>query len=519
MFIKLFYNKLLVAMLAASIFCIMQQAKAQEHLRNINWCLGYSPPLIANFANGVNFGLFTLGGPSLSYGASNISDTLGNLQFFCNGFYLYDTTGYNMGWFTNNWDSLNCPLGFKFRNKYNGDGFFNQMSIILPKKNNEYYVFTTGMSDFAFDQWQSPNANFDSFRFDVLTYHLVNMDSNAGKGKVISKNNILLQDTPLSHNTMQAVRHGNGKDWWLMKPLKEQHTFATFLVNEDGITGPWFQSFNYPKLTPSIHGHSKFSEDGRYFCFLNENYAGEAHLYHFDRCSGKLSNYKKIIIPLDSSVLKDDWASGVSFSPNNKLMYINTNYHVYQIDLQDTLPNYLLVGAYVFNYPKWDVSALAPNGKIYIANQNGTHKSMSYIDSPDVKGLGCNFVAMGLTQPYTNFKSLPNLPNYGLGKIANQGIGYDGCWPVQITPEPATEDVVRIYPNPSDGLFTLEYQLPIGQLGLVVVYDLLGKPLLNKTLSANNTTTIIDLQGKVQGVYSCKVSINNKIYVYKVVLQ
>jgi hypothetical protein len=83
----------------------------------------------------------------------------------------------------------------------------------------------------------------------------------------------------------------------------------------------------------------------------------------------------------------------------------------------------------------------------------------------------------------------------------------------------ANGSVIGIYPNPSDGLFSLEYKLPIGQAGQVVVYDLLGKPLFNKTLSANSTTTIIDLQGKAQGVYSCKVSINNKIYVYKVVLQ
>jgi hypothetical protein len=209
--------KLSITLLLSLVFITLF---GQEINRNRNWVVGYSPTLVFNFKNDVNIDTLLKGGPSLSFGASCISNLQGNLQFFCNGFYVYDNDGWPIDYPDGNWDSINCPLGTKLRSYYGGDGFWNQASIILPKKNNSYYIFTTGMSDWAFDAWKKPDPPFD-FRFDVLSYHIVDMDANNGKGKVVERNKILMQEARLSHNRMSAVRHANGRDWWLIKPHKE----------------------------------------------------------------------------------------------------------------------------------------------------------------------------------------------------------------------------------------------------------------------------------------------------------
>jgi hypothetical protein len=57
-----------------------------------------------------------------------------------------------------------------------GGGIFDQTSIILPKKDNTYYVFSTGMSDSVANNY----INHVYSEFDVLNYSVVDMDSNAG---------------------------------------------------------------------------------------------------------------------------------------------------------------------------------------------------------------------------------------------------------------------------------------------------------------------------------------------------
>jgi hypothetical protein len=197
-------------LLAIFLLCLVRDnSNAQEHKRNNIWAVGYVPAVLIDFKDTIKIDT-TKVKKGLSFGASNISDTTGNLLFFCNGFFIAEIFRLLM----QDGDSINTPLGLKLLEYYHNDGFWDQMSIILPKKGNTYYVFTTGMSDWAFDAWKKPDPPFD-FRFDVLSYHIVDMDANNGKGKVVERNKILMQEARLSHNRMSAVRHANGRDWWL----------------------------------------------------------------------------------------------------------------------------------------------------------------------------------------------------------------------------------------------------------------------------------------------------------------
>ncbi|MCX6200257.1 MAG: hypothetical protein NTY88_13745 [Bacteroidetes bacterium] len=99
--------------------------------------------------------------------------------------------------------------------------------------------------------------------FDLLYYSLVDMDANAGKGKVYSKNNLLQKDSSISPYGLTATRHANGRDLWLIIPGFPQNAYYVYLVTPDTVTGPVYQLIqpgNYGNVTPD--GQGVFSQDG-----------------------------------------------------------------------------------------------------------------------------------------------------------------------------------------------------------------------------------------------------------------
>jgi len=404
------------------IFC---NAEAQELRRGGNWVAGYSPPVQFSFtSNFLVIDTFLKHGPSISVGPSCISDTNGNLEFFCNGFHVYNKEGWPLRWENNQTDTLNIPLGTKLYDYYNGDGFFNQMSLILPKKNNQYYVFTTGMSDGAYDDWKVTQTEF---RFDVLTYHVVDMDANHGQGEVVEKNKILMQDAYLSHNRMSAVRHANGRDWWLVKPHRNEQRFYLFLVQPDTILGPYEQvvPFNMDSIPIQfgiygIDGQLSFSPNGEWMGSTEAAYQG-AFVYHFDRCTGILQPHHFFKVPWMDSTLWD-FSSAHCFSPDNQLFYIISGSNIWQYDLWDTTINSAIhISGHdtLINYfPLYSLSYLAPNNQIYIGASHAIRKTMPFIEFPNKRGLACGFRGRGngaFSQPYTNLVVPPNMPHYTLG--------------------------------------------------------------------------------------------------------
>ena len=398
---------------------------AQEAKRGQMWTVGYFPAVQWNFKETIKVDTFAnkiqiLPYPLISYGGSNICDTNSQLVLSCNGFILYDNKGLGI----RGWEGVNSPLGSKLQEYYGNDGFWNQMSLILPKKNNQYYVFTTGMSDGAYDDWKVTQTEF---RFDVLTYHVVDMDANHGQGEVVEKNKILMQDAYLSHNRMSAVRHANGRDWWLVKPHRNEQRFYLFLVQPDTIFGPYEQvvPFSMDSIpiqweNYGIQGQLGFSPNGEWMASTEAAYQG-AFVYHFDRCDGTLQPYHFFSTPHDTCYPSIcDYSSGIAFSPNSQFLYCVKSLNIWQADLSDTLspPVHLShIDTILSGFPWYDMSYLAPNGKVYIGNTVGG-RSMCFIDSPDNKGFACHLRSRGngaFNQPYTYLMVPPNMPHYTLG--------------------------------------------------------------------------------------------------------
>jgi hypothetical protein len=443
-----------------------------------------------------------------SNGHANICDsTTGKVLFATNGGMIWDTAGNIM----DNGNFLQ-PNNFYYANIYPGtSAFYTQSTIILPKGNNQYYVFTASMSDAYFNI----TLTLPYFLFDIVYYHIVDMNANGGAGKVIVKNKPL----PLGGNIMnvigmQACKHANGKDWWLLKNGRpdDKNKIYAFLVKGDTILPPIVQVFNTPTFDTrgARYGQSCFSKDGSKYAYCT-GIQDSFFMADFNRFTGMLSNPKSIKAPVDSLYIQvdpyiDSINTGVCFSDNGKFLYFSRYENIYQYELDEPDPN----KAWYTVKHGWDTSAFmgyyglykGPDGRIYIGHFSNNNKCMSVIDNPNNKGVACNFCAKCLrhnASPY-GLQSPPNMPDYNLGPI----------YPNSIKPEPfVNKKELLVYPNPAGSVVYI--QQIIGNT--VSLVNVLGQVVHTQVVINNNAQ--FNVAHLPRGLYSIK----STTQVCKVVLE
>lgn len=395
-------------------------------------------------------------------GHSNICDSAtGKLLFACNGMVLYDTSGNIL----NNGDSL-VPNKIYSQNAY-PNAPQTQGSLILPKgSNGEYYAFIPTVSDSLYNALWTPDIKTP---FDELRYNVVNMNLNGGLGAVTVKNKHLLKNTEMVRTKMQACRHANGYDWWLLKQTGYgPNNITRFLVTKDSIFGPFIQNFVNPDWGQyDFTGQIAFSKDGKKFVSVQ----GKSHkvfIADFDRCSGELSSPKVFNIPIDSTTYPafdnagslDSLSTGVCFSPNGQFVYISKWWNIYQFEYQ--VMDSSLAWERIQHGP--DTSFLAfeyyghlykgPDDRIYIGKWGGSFKQFSVIDYPNIKGAGCGFCRkcfrlddpanFGLTAP-------PNMPDFTLGADFSKP-----CWPLGNDEWAVESGQLEVYPNPASTILNIK---------------------------------------------------------------
>ncbi|MFM2387834.1 MAG: hypothetical protein RL660_2591 [Bacteroidota bacterium] len=387
---------------------------------------------------------------NLWMGHSNICDTSGNLLFFCKSFAPFTKDGFAM----QGWQDVGAPYGTKY-NALN-QRTRTQRSIILPKQGNTYYLISAGMSDANYDQWRASGGLWATWWFDVLTYTVIDMDSNDGKGAISSKNNIMLQDRRMAIDRMTATRHGNGRDWWIVRPHKTEQKYYTFLATQYTIVLMDSVLQNYDSIT-YLGGRAQcsFSPSGQHFCMVHDDadtFRNDIFTYDFDRCNGNFSNYHKYHIPLSDTF---DSVTGCCYSPDSKLLYVSSYYEVFQLQVGDTNASsiqFIHGPDSTWGFPYYLNMQLANNGSIYIGNAAGIRQNMSLISNPNQRGPACNFVPQGFRQNIDNITMPPNMPNYGLGRWLNS--------PCDTIPPPKPPTPVpsawQLYPNPATDLLYID---------------------------------------------------------------
>ncbi len=395
---------------------------------------------------------------------ASICNEQGDLQFFTSGFYVYDKNG----------DIMNSGVDLcdaEVTNYFTYGLPAVSGALILPRKNNQYYIFCASYSD---AQVQSGNI----YKPDLLYYSTIDMNMFGGLGGLTSRRN-LLYNQPMCDEHLTACRHANGRDWWLVANKYQSNEYLKFLVTADTIYGPYFQAIGSPYMEPDTYGQIVFSPDGSRFAGVSGN--SQLVLLNFDRCSGEFSNPLLTEIPMDTITyngLTEVWGGGgvsVAFSPNNRFVYLGFKKVVYQYDLNEA--DLAATRKTIF---KWDTGyggaltfemRLTPNGQILVSNYNGAaNKDFSLIKKPDLPDTNCELELYNFHIPTANSNSINNTFNYRLGKVP--GSACDTI--INGIDEFAAEDVLQISPNPAKDKVEIQLAkyLPDGEL---LVSDIQGR--------------------------------------------
>lgn len=213
-------------------------------------------------------------------GSSSISDLNGQLLFYSDGRTIWNAEHQPM------------PNGINLHGNFSS----TQSSMIIPFPANpsKYYVFTMDVIGGG----------------GGLSYSVVNMNLDNGKGDVESKNNNLIWP---STEKVTSVNHCNGTDVWVVTAALHTDRFYAYPVTATGIQLPVITSIGTGTNYFGI-GYLKFSPDGRKLACANMN--NGLDLFDFDAATGVISN-RKTILPGPHSPY------GIEFSPDSKNLYVS----------------------------------------------------------------------------------------------------------------------------------------------------------------------------------------------------
>ena len=467
---------------------LVQPASAQQGLNNL-WLGGYGeqwgPPwggVDLDFMSGSL--IISTVSRIMDYKRTNtnITDPNANLLFSTNGAYLANATGdtmYNGTWLNPSAYTSNYPEGL----------YISQACLILPKPDAPgiYYLFHGTIDDQV-----TSVAHY-------LYLTTIDMSLDGGLGGVVTKNQVLINDT-LNAGRITAVRHANGRDWWVFCHKVNTNSFHRLLVTPYGVSVDGTQSIGI--IRPRDHGQICFSPDGSKFAYYWGQFNQDLEIFDFDRCTGLFANPVHILINDANSM------GGVAFSPSSRFLYVSSVEDVYQYDTEapDIEASMVQIAHWDSTYSPFpplatlfDIAQLAPDGEIYIGTGNSTDK-LHVIHDPDSAGLACNIEQHGIALPRYFNNSLPNHPNYHLGPI-------DGsvCDSLGINAGVLDDELlaaVSAYPNPSNGDFTLSYaaQPTVGELEL---RDLSGRLVLRERMPQWSQVHRVNLAGEASGMYHC----------------
>jgi Secretion system C-terminal sorting domain len=397
------------------------------------------------------------------------------------------------------------------------------MSIPFPEKEDLYLMF-----HFRYSMYTGDTPSFRLFT-------LIDMVANNGAGKVLIKNQEMIEGA--YEDQITAVRHGNGRDWWIVTTKLDSDHTTVYLLTDKGVSAPIdrYMGLTWHSLNgKSVIGRCAFSPNGRWFCRVG--YGNNPQLFHFDRCTGEFYcpteiHVKKAI----ETTFRQEWdphplnktVGSMSFSPNSQYFYVDNNFQLFQYDLSAPIieDSWDLVGEYDGNKDPFPNTLyqlqIAPNGKIYMSASNGM-PSLHTIHFPNKKGKACGFKNHDFPLFFSNGFCLPNMPNYHLYDFEDSPCDTLGI-------DAPTDSLKNVYlksgdllisPNPASEKTFISVEKACSA-GNVIVYSVEGRKLaeINGIIEGNRYE--LDLSSFAQGVYfvslynNCDVKVTKKLVIIR----
>jgi hypothetical protein len=418
---------------------------------------------------------------------TSFSNEDGSLLFYSNGIYIANVIDQKI----ENGDSLNAgAFQYWWDPSIQTHGYRTMQGVIalrVPGQTNRFYLLHTFIDTLG-----------DAYHLitSKLFYTEVDMNANGGHGRVISKNNTVL--TGNLGEDITAVKHGNGRDWWILVQKRNTNCFYRVLVDATGIhelpgliCGGRITSFRHI-------GSNSYSSDGSKFAYMPAD--SGINLYDFDRCSATFTNV--INLPLPQGM----FGMSVAFSPNNRYLYAASITRVYQFDLWavdinssiDTIAKYdgfqSPYGSYFYTMQ------LGPNGKIYESCGNA-EDVYHVIDRPDEKGDSCLFRQHAIHLP-TFSLGVPNFPNYRLGALP--GSPCDSLTGLNDVARAEKEKLLKVFPNPATNFVTIDYGFTDwnkGEVSLEITNEL-GQVVHQQPVPMYSGFQKVEVQNFAPGMYT-----------------
>ncbi|MBI5916966.1 MAG: PKD domain-containing protein [Bacteroidetes bacterium] len=270
-----------------------------------------------------------------------------------------------------------------------------------------------------------------------LFYSKIDMAQNGGLGKMVGKNQVVIADS-LTAGALTAVRHANGRDWWVLVFKFWSKKYYRVLVSDNGVEVLDQQQIDVP-IQKGQFGQFVFSPDGNKFAVASTAWDQQQRhwieTFDFDRCSGLLSNRKRVYCSKRfdyNGILTSDHAQGLAFSPNSRFLYLYFFKKAYQVDTWASNPQQTLalLGNYdgftidappdIYTHSYFGLAQLAPDGRIYT---NTTQQTPYFhtTEQPNNQGLGAKFTQHSFELEGYNLGHIPNHPNYRLGPLEGGG--------------------------------------------------------------------------------------------------
>ena len=257
----------------------------------------------------------------------------------------------------------------------NGNYSTTQSAIIVPHPGDDsvYYIFTAAATE-------NPSPG--------IQYSVVDMRADGGMGDVTIKNIPL--HTPALEK-LAAVRHANGRDYWIISHGYGNNHFLAWQLTEMGIeSNPVISRVgSVINTTWSSPGYMKISSDGNILATMN--YGLNLQVFDLDRNLGVLTLRHTLALPGNRA------GYGVEFSPSGRFVYAGILTYLdpatlLQYDLEAGDSAAIVNTAFQVNGGKEHYAGalqLGPDNRIYVAPAYDS--CLHIIREPDKPGALCDF--------------------------------------------------------------------------------------------------------------------------------
>ncbi|MCC7464715.1 MAG: T9SS type A sorting domain-containing protein [Saprospiraceae bacterium] len=428
--------------------------------------------------------------------AAVAADTQGELLFYSNGCEIANRnheimpngTGLNPGEMS---DRVCSQTGYILPQ--------GAMAIPAPGKPDHYYLLHSG-------------AAYEPARKLIrgpLYYTEVDMTLENGLGDVVSKNNILLEE---DLSAFTVIRHGNGRDWWVIVPEFGNKTWYTFLLSPKGFEAMPPQDVSLMLPGCEHHEATVASLDGSRIANWGDC---KVSVLRFDRCAGALSDLQELDAPAH-------WfpGGGLSFSASGRYLYATSHNVLHRADLDAVLPkldtmrfSFAPSGQSPYDVPgnTFHYMVNAPDGYIY-GNIPSRARFLHVLESPDEENKAdIDFVPQGLSLPVTCVRTLPYFPNFRLLDVPESLCDTLGInMPTEVSdPEQKLDWKVSLAPNPAGETLHLQTESAIETLQ---VFDATGREMRSFSVTPSIKGATVHIRQLPGGLYYLVLHLKDRVW-------